>query len=268
MKKVIFSLLFLVSFAAANTCTQAYFLAIKPYLTLSKNLPYVDSVRSRYDYTMQDDTVQIDKFKKYIYIDGRLEKMAFGYVGDTANQYTDYTTFHWSTDESMLSNKGEEELISETTLNDTTIISKKAYYAGELYQTSQYKVIDSYISFANIDYEENDEFFAEVFFRNDSIIEKTTSNKSTEESFTYYVEDPDEDFKCYEYVNDSLTTILVYQKTEKGFSVKLTQGTHLNEIFFVNPENPTTAIRKRHAPVKISPKARYFDLLGRYKYSK
>ena len=29
-----------------------------------------------------------------------------------------------------------------------------------------------------------------------------------------------------------------------------------------------TAIRKQHPSVKISPKARYFDLLGRYKYTR
>ena len=33
-------------------------------------------------------------------------------------------------------------------------------------------------------------------------------------------------------------------------------------------EQNTTIIRKTHKPVRISPKARYFDLLGRYKFTK
>ena len=43
-------------------------------------------------------------------------------------------------------------------------------------------------------------------------------------------------------------------------------GYYLRELFFVNPG--TTAIRKQRPAVKISPKARYFDLLGRYKFSR
>ncbi len=267
MKNFLFCLLLLAGFAASNTCTEAYFQVAKPYLIQSKNSPYIDSVHSKYDYTTQDDTLQIDKFTKFFYKDGRLEKIAFGYVGDTANQYTDYDIIYWSTDESVLSKKGEEELFSETTLNDTTFINRKAYNVGELYQEMQYKVTSSYISILSIDYDYYEEILAEVFFRNDTLLEKITSNKGSEESFTYYVEDPNDDFKCYEYEKDSLTLTLVYQKTDNGFSLKANQGTSLKEIFFVDP-NSTTAIRKHRPSVKISPKARYFDLLGRYKFTK
>jgi hypothetical protein len=115
------------------------------------------------------------------------------------------------------------------------------------------------------------EEFSESFFRNDTLVMNYTTNYSPDgspkEQLTYYVEDPSDDFKCYEYENDSLTLTLVYQKTDNGFSLKANQGTSLKEIFFVDP-NSTTAIRKQRPAVKISPKARYFDLLGRYKFTK
>jgi hypothetical protein len=115
------------------------------------------------------------------------------------------------------------------------------------------------------------EEFSESFFRNDTLVMNYTTNYSPDvfpkEQLTYYVEDPSDDFKCYEYENDSLTLTLVYQKTDNGFSLKANQGTSLKEIFFVDPNN-TTAIRKQRPAAKISPKARYFDLLGRYRFTK
>ena len=282
MKKILFCLLLLAGFAAANTCTEAYFLAIKPYLIQSKNSPYIDSVRSRYDYTTQDDTLQIDKFTKFFYKDGRLEKIAFGYVGDTANQYTDYDIIYWSTDESVLSKIDAEELVSDSTSGDTTYIDRKCYQRGAINQRMQYKITNSYVSSLSIEeigrlgdngLMENFQWeeFSESFFRNDTLVMNYTTNYSPDgspkEQLTYYVEDPNDDFKCYEYENDSLTLTLVYQKTDNGFSLKANQGTSLKEIFFVDPNN-TTAIRKQRPAAKISPKARYFDLLGRYKFTK
>ena len=41
---------------------------------------------------------------------------------------------------------------------------------------------------------------------------------------------------------------------------------YYSETFVFNEEQKTTSIRKTLKPVKISPKARYFDLLGRYKF--
>ena len=61
---------------------------------------------------------------------------------------------------------------------------------------------------------------------------------------------------------------MVYNINEKGFSLKVFENNVITEeLFFVNPDS-TTTIQKRRAPVKISPKARYFDLLGRYKFTK
>ena len=58
--------------------------------------------------------------------------------------------------------------------------------------------------------------------------------------------------------------------TDNGYMLKFLEessaGYYLREFFFVNPSN--TAIRKQRPAAKISPKARYFDLLGRYKFTK
>ena len=59
--------------------------------------------------------------------------------------------------------------------------------------------------------------------------------------------------------------------TDNGYMLKYlkesSNGYYLREFFYVNNES-TTAIQKFRAPIKISPKARYFDLLGRYKFTR
>ena len=85
---------------------------------------------------------------------------------------------------------------------------------------------------------------------------------------SYVVGDPDDDSKCYVYKNDSIITTTVYQKNDKGFSMQSTGRNKFSETFMIDPKKQTLSIHKRRVPVKISPKARYFDLLGRYKFTK
>jgi hypothetical protein len=62
---------------------------------------------------------------------------------------------------------------------------------------------------------------------------------------------------------------ILYKPNEKGFSIQYTyeDNSYNREYFFIKKDN-TTSLRKTLKPIKISPKARYFDLLGRYKFSK
>ena len=78
-----------------------------------------------------------------------------------------------------------------------------------------------------------------------------------------------DDFKCRGYEDESVEGFSVtYKTTEKGFSISFSDdSTYISEWFYVVP-GQTSSIRKTLKPVKISPKARYFDLLGRYKFSK
>ena len=87
---------------------------------------------------------------------------------------------------------------------------------------------------------------------------------------TFDIADPSDDFKCYEYENGNEKGIpILYKPNEKGFSIQYTyeDNSYNREYFFIKKDN-TTSIRKTLKPVKISPKVRYFDLLGRYKFSK
>ena len=133
---------------------------------------------------------------------------------------------------------------------------------------------DSYMSTLNSEYNS----FKELYFSNDTLFEKNiydyeSNNPRPDTSFT--IGDSTNDFKCYEYdMRDGtaeLNETIEYIKTDNGYELKYldesSAGYYLREFFFVN-SSATTAIRKQRSAVKISPKARYFDLLGRYKYTR
>ena len=60
--------------------------------------------------------------------------------------------------------------------------------------------------------------------------------------------------------------------TDNGYMLKYLEesstGYYLREFFFVKAKEEPTGIRKLRPAVRISPKARYFDLLGRYKFTR
>lgn len=81
----------------------------------------------------------------------------------------------------------------------------------------------------------------------------------------------------------TLTNNLTYKKQATGFSVAIFNDTFLREFVMEVPEVHTTAVQRRddaqksreqsaaqskRRPANISPRARYFDLLGRYKRAK
>ena len=83
----------------------------------------------------------------------------------------------------------------------------------------------------------------------------------------FLIADPSDDSKCYEYENDKIVYTHYYEPNNNGYSKKIVQDDYFREFFYVKTEK-ITAIRKTRKPVKISPKARYFDLLGRFKFTK
>lgn len=295
MKRILFSLLVFAVYAAANTCTEAYFQTLKPIFIQAENSLYIDSTHYIDELVFMDDTLRQHKYTKFIYENGRLQKYKFGYVVDSAevrkqleeesdsdssseinlfsdidsilNSMTTYATFIWSNDESILSGDGDEELLSDSTWGDTTYIHRKCYYHGDLYQEMRYKYTQSYIYVIDIDHDIYKESIAETIFRNDSVINKSLEG-SIETIVSYVVGDPDDDSKCYVYKNDSIITTTVYQKNDKGFSMQSTGRNKFSETFMIDPKKQTLSIHKRRVPAKISPKARYFDLLGRYKFTK
>lgn len=103
------------------------------------------------------------------------------------------------------------------------------------------------------------------------MIEKSYFDYNTDSVRTsqkFYVADSIDDSKCYQQGEDGVIDYtLTYKPNEKGYSISIEEGTYLREFFFIKNEG-TTSIRKTVKPVKISPRARYFDLLGRYKFTK
>ena len=276
MKNILFCLLLLAGFAAANTCTEAWFYIRNPvFLLIPQNAPYIDSA-----YFKEGTEVT---FFKASYRDGHIDKTYQGLIWENyGSGITDIAQYYVSRDESVLSKKDSEVLLSDSTFGDTTYLERMCYYNGKISQKIFHKTTNSYASsFSTEDsYRKGSngtmesfswEELTEFFFRNDSLIKIDTSNFSPDGSptnqITYYIEDPEDDYKCYEYKNDSLTGTLTYQKKERGYSLKYFNQDIFQEYFMVIPD-AITAIRKLRPTVKISPKARYFDLLGRYKFTK
>lgn len=272
MKRILFSLLLLAGFAAANTCTEAWFEISKPNLYISKAKAYIDSVFYA-DTTNFSDTVFVqERFKKEIYNNGYLEKTIYGYVGDINNEYAEILYYINSKDETVLSGKDIEVLFSDSASGDTSIWHLKYSYKGSFEQEDYIKTTNSYISYLSYSLDHKPlESLTEFFFRNDTLVSRYTDNNNLDweqkTENTYYVEDSEDDTKCYAYKNDSLINTLIYYSNENGYSIKSVDKDGFSEIFMVYPDG-TTAIRKQRPAVKISPKARYFDLLGRYKFSK
>ena len=84
MKRILFSLLVFAVYAAANTCTEAYFQTLKPIFIQAENSLYIDSTHYIDELVFMDDTLRQHKYTKFIYENGRLQKYKFGYVVDSA----------------------------------------------------------------------------------------------------------------------------------------------------------------------------------------
>ena len=267
MKKVIFSLLFLVSFAAANTCTKAVFKYTNGSLDITQDKAYHDS-----SYFVENYGQKNEWSHKIYYTNGKIDSLVMDPMEDGENLRI--THYYWNSDE-KISGKGSEMVIFQETSGDTIILNEKAYSNGEFGGSYTAKMTDSYMSTLNSQYNS----FTEPYFSNDTLFEKRINDYGTDNprpEIRFTIGDSTNDFKCYEYeIRDGkadLNETIEYVKTDNGFKIKYldesSAGYYLREFFFVNSNTSTTAIRKRHAPVKISPKARYFDLLGRYKFSK
>ena len=193
--------------------------------------------------------------------------------------------FYLTADESVLTRHGRELLLSDSVAGDTVYFFQKMFNDGELVQTVTHKLTDLYAAEDDYDPTSGNRTFAEYFFRNDTLVSRTVYDYAFATPGTatfYYVGVSGDDNKCAEYRGDSLTNNLTYKKQATGFSVAIFNDTYLREFVMEVPETHTTAVRKqddarkpreqsaqgKRRPAKISPRARYFDLLGRYRFSK
>ena len=138
------------------------------------------------------------------------------------------------------------------------------------YQYTQ--IIRTTSNYFSVEVTRSDPTFSEMFLKKDSIIETETYNYNTDSSRTkqtFIVANLNDDTKCEQYDEEgNLLSSFVYKPNENGYSIVQSNGDDSKEIFVIYTKENTTSIRKTIKPVKIAPKARYFDLLGRYKFTK
>lgn len=269
MKKFLSGLLAFAAFATANTCTKAFYeIHAFNFLTI-KDAPHLDSIY----YREQPNPEELHEwYQKYYYQDGLIQRSVFKFRDNDPVE----NRFYLTADESVLTKKGSELLLSDSVAGDTVYFFQKMYNDGKLVQTVVHKTADLYASEDDYDPTSGRRTFAEYYFQNDTLVSKTLYDYTAGTPTTatiYYVGEPGDEYKCAEYMGDSLTNNITYKKLTTGFSVAIFNDTYLREYIMEVPETHTTALKKQPAqsnrrPVKISPRARYFDLLGRYKRAK
>lgn len=266
MKNFLFCLLLLAGFAAANTCTEAVFKLSKGSLDIKKGEAYHDS-----SYFMENYYKENPWSHKLYYTNGKLDSLVMDPMDGESLRTTHY---YWNIDETKLSGKGSEFVFFQEASGDTIVLKEKIYSDGEFESSTIVKITDSYISALD----EQDHSFQEFFFSNDTLFEKYVfdyDSKNSRPEISFTVGDSTNELKCYEYKMEDdkpeLYETIEIINTDNGYMLKYLEesstGYYLREFFFVKDEG-TTAIQKRRAPAKVSPKARYFDLLGRYKFTR
>lgn len=208
------------------------------------------------------------KGKKYIYNNGLIEAVRADFKDE--DHAPAFWLFYRDTNETVLKKEGYEYIISEEEKKDTLLYNVRTYYNGEFEYTQTIRIASNYLSEEIADSTSSE--LHEIYFKNDSIIEIGTENYNTDSSKTkqrFYVANLNDDYKCEQYDDEgNLQSSLSYKPSENGYSLKQSKGDDYTEIYVMSVEQNTTIIRKTHKPVKISPKASFFDLLGRYKFTK
>lgn len=254
----------LTAVAFANKCTEAIF--------RMSAVPFMNEISDYY----LDSSYTKTTSQKYIYENGRPVEV------HEKGEKDQVLYFYYDTDETPLKNRGTEYIFNKCENQDTLCYIQKIYINGDLHKgTLTIKVMPDYIS------QEIDEPYyhdsTEHFLYPDSIIESQESYELGQDQYyklnmSWYklviVADSTDDTKCYSYRTNryqesKLDGTWFYTPNENGYSIGLSvvEGTISSEYFFIDATK-TTAIHKIAKPVKISPKARYFDLLGRYRFSK
>ena len=260
--------LFLVSFTMlalsvvvqANTCTDAVYKYNSTTAYNPETDIHADSAHSKYPDSEFNE--------KYIYTNKKIDPIK-------DNVYNKIVYHYYDTDKSALSNINREILMTKCEAHDSLCIQYIVYDDGIYMETESIKGTSNYTRHEFVRGKGNKLKYSlyEDFLKKDTAI--TVVKSYTDSSFNngitreiVYVADSLDDFICYEYEKDDIVVNVAYRTTEEGFSLTFSDdSTFINDVFFVVPKQ-TNTIRKTIKPVKIAPKARYFDLLGRYKFSK
>ena len=248
--------------ASANKCTEAYFNAQAHAIFDQESNLRLDSV-----YYSQSPAGW--NGKKYFYNESRIEKVEVDFKDNPMHHA--YWFFYRDTNETAINQKDFYEYIDSTyKKQDTLFHHLKAYYNLEYIYQWTIKITTDYYSEER--FLEKETKLLELFFKQDTVIEINHSYYNTDSSSAkkaFYIADINDDSKCYVYdEQQNFLYTSTYSSTENGFSLKQNDGDNYIELFVINEDKNITSLRKTVKPVKIAPKARFFDLLGRYKFTK
>jgi len=267
MKRILFSLLILAIYASANTCTEAWFEYSAYNFIYTKNHAHVDSSYYKETYTY----VTYETSDKFVYSNGYLDHFISRDFEEDGEDSVQIVKFYWNSSENALSKEGAEFLGKTEYSGDTLFFSLTSYYDGEIGEHLNARSTKKSFEAIYPDGPNDELAFEHVYFQNDTIVNSITYNYGTdsaEVNITFTVGDEQDDYKCFEYDSDGeLSYNLEYIKNVNGYTIKIFDKDYYREFIMVNPDG-VSSIHKRRAPVKISPRARYFDLLGRYKFTK
>lgn len=271
MKNILIFLLLLTSYVAANTCTEAYFKTKGFDYYPVEGEPQIDSV---YEKVNLGKDHNYENVGKYYYRNKIIERFVTIYIGDVVD--TTAYNFYRSLDEKVLSKKGGEILFSDSSYKDTLFFVEKQYKDGLFSVDIITKIAKNYTSRWMRSYSSgvlNDEYYSEMVLRNDSVVFMEINHYNTDHPSTryfYIVGNSNDDYECEEYKDgkDTSDYKYAYKKSDNGFVFEEKNGDiHYRQFFMrYHSNDEITAIKKRRPVIRTSTKARYFDLLGRYKY--
>ena len=244
--------------AFANKCTDvAFSMNANPNISIDTNF-HIDSIYTK------------TSTQKFIYTNGKVAE-----IHEKGEKEQILYIYH-DVDKTSLKNTGLEYILTKCEAQDTLCYVQSIYQDGVLYDgTLTIKATPDYISqeIEQPDYHQLTEFIIKpdtLIYQNESYERYMGYKVSMKSSSMLYVADSSDDTKCGVYIDDKKYATLSYNPNEKGFSISMTVGDldHPSAEYFFIETSKTSSIRKNRKPVKIAPKARYFDLLGRYKFSK
>ena len=238
--------------AFANTCTDAVFREISFFHMAKNSGLQLDSVDSPNFYN-QTNT----------YSDGRISSSQ---IFEKESGTTTTLNYYWNKDESALTKQGIEYFMKDSISGDTSFIFENYYVQGVMGYQKTIKAASSSASILTKDLDLGQEIFEEIINNGDTITINSYSgkdNSATPFKTELYVSDT-ESTKCLELNKDgTIANTITYEPMNDGYSLSFYSDGFTTILYFSKHEE-TTAIRKTVKPVKIAPKARYFDLLGRH----
>jgi hypothetical protein len=258
----VITILALSAFATANTCTDAYF-------NTQAHAVFDQESNLRLDSIFYSQSPAGWKGKKYFYNESLIEKVMVDFKQDPTHRA--YWFFYRDTNETVINQKDFYEYIDSTyKKQDTLFHHLKTYYHGEYEYTQIIRIAKFYYSLQIINSTPSE--FSEKFVKHDTIVEIRNFNYSSDSSLVtkaFYIADLNDDYKCNKFdEQQNLIYTFTYIPNENGFSLKQDDGENYIETFVINEDKITTSLRKSLKPIKFVPKARYFDLLGRFKFTK